>query len=324
VFYRELRSSLVALPGVRAVGFARQVPLSLNSSDRGVDIPGYEPAADENMSIRYNVVGPGYFEAMGIPLLAGRPLRESDERDGTPVIVVNQHFVERFWPGQAAVGKIVETAGEERVVVGVVPTGKYFSLGEEPQAFMYLAQTQHWSFPMTIHLRTAGAPETFAPLVRREVQRLDPNMPLADVRTMTNQLGISLFPARLGGATLGIFGILGLVLAAVGIYGVMAYSVSQRTREIGIRVALGADHGNVVGMVVRKGMVLVTMGALLGLGTAVITSRAMAGLIYGVSALDPVTFIGIPSVLGAVALLATYLPARRAAAVDPMLALRAD
>ena len=324
VFFRDLRAGLETAPGVEAVGFARQVPLTLNSSDRGVDIPGYEPAADENMSIRYNIVTAGYFEAMGIPLIAGRPLREEDDQDGRPVIVVNQHFVERFWPGENAIGKIVETAGEEREVVGVVPTGKYFSLGEEPQAYMYLSQAQVWSFPMTLHVRTAGGPETFAPMMRREVQRLDPTMPLADVRTMTNQLGISLFPARLGGATLGIFGILGLILAAVGIYSVMAYSVSQRTREIGIRVALGADHSNVVGMVVRKGMVLVAIGVVLGLAAAVAASRLMAGLIYGVSALDPITFVGIPSLLCAVALLATYFPARKAAAVDPMLALRAD
>jgi predicted permease len=324
VFYRDLRASLETAPGVEAVGFARQVPLTLNSSDRGVEIPGYEPAADENMSIRYNIVTAGYFEAMGIPLRAGRPLREEDDQDGRPVIVVNQHFVERFWPNETAIGKIVETAGEEREVVGVVPTGKYFSLGEEPQAYMYLSQAQVWSFPMTIHIRTAGGPETFAAMVRREVQRLDPAMPLADVRTMTNQLGISLFPARLGGATLGIFGILGLILAAIGIYSVMAYSVSQRTREIGIRVALGADHGNVVGMVVRKGMTLVAIGVVMGLAAAVAASRLMAGLIYGVSALDPLTFLGIPSLLCAIALLATYFPARRAASIDPMLALRAD
>ena len=324
VFYRELEAGLRALPGVQAVGLARMVPLSLNSSDRGVSIPGYEPAPNEGMSIRYNMVTPGYFAAMGIPVLAGRPFGEEDTRDGTAVIVVNQKFADRFWPGENALGKIVQTAGEDRVVIGVVKTGKYFSLGEEPQDFMYLAQAQVWSFPMTLHVRTAGDPEQLAPLVRREVQRLDASMPVADLRTMTNQLGIALFPARLVGITLGLFGILGMILAAVGVYSVMAYSVTQRTREIGIRVALGASWRQVVGMIVRRGMSLVGAGVVIGLLGAVGASRVMAGLLYGVSAVDPMTFIGVPALLCAVALLASFLPARRAAATDPMMTLRAE
>lgn len=324
VFYRELEAGLRALPRVQAVGLARMVPLSLNSSDRGVSIPGYEPAPNEGMSIRYNMVTPGYFAAMGIPVLAGRPFGEEDTRDGTAVIVVNQKFADRFWPGENALGKIVQTAGEDRVVIGVVKTGKYFSLGEEPQDFMYLAQAQVWSFPMTLHVRTAGDPEQLAPLVRREVQRLDASMPVADLRTMTNQLGIALFPARLVGITLGLFGILGMILAAVGVYSVMAYSVTQRTREIGIRVALGASWRQVVGMIVRRGMSLVGAGVVIGLLGAVGASRVMAGLLYGVSAVDPMTFIGVPALLCAVALLASFLPARRAAATDPMMTLRAE
>jgi predicted permease len=324
VFYRELTAGVRALPGVRSVGLARSVPLTLSSSDRGVDIPGYEPAPNEGMSIMYNMVTPGYFAAMGIPVLAGRPYGEEDSRDGAPVIIVNEKFADRFWPGENAIGKIVQTAGEDRVVIGVVKNGKYFSLGEEPRDFMYFAQAQVWSYPMTIHIRTAGDPEALVPLVRREVERLDPSMPVADLRTMTNQLGVALFPARLGGITLGIFGILGMILAAVGVYSVMAYSVTQRTREIGIRVALGARWGQVVGMVVSKGMLLVGVGVGLGLVAALGASRFMAGLLYGVSAMDPLTFIGVPGVLCAVALLASFIPARRAASVDPMMTLRAE
>jgi len=324
VFYRELRLGLEALPGVQAVGFAHRVPLTLSNSDEGVSIPGYEPAPDENMSIRYNEVTPGYFAAMGITLLAGRAFNEADDGDAAPVIVVNKHFADRFWPGEDAVGKIVRAGGADREVIGVVPTGKYFSLGEEPTDFMYLAQAQEWTFAMAIHVRTAGDPGSLAPLVRREVERLDAAMPVADLRTMSSQLGVALFPARLGGATLGVFGILGVILAAVGVYSVMAYSVSQRVREIGIRVALGANHGNVVGMVMRKGMTLVGVGVVLGLGAAVGAGRLMAGLIYGVSAVDPITFLGVPGLLCCVALLATFFPARRAAALDPMRALRAE
>lgn len=324
IFYRELEAGLSSLPGVQAVGFARMVPLTLNSSDRGVRIPGYEAGENENMSIRYNMVTPGYFESMGIPLLAGRPFRDMDDRDGARVIIVNQQFVNRFWPGEDAVGRTVRSGGEDWEVVGVVPTGKYFSLGEEPSAYMYFPQAQEWSFPMTAHVRTSGDPNALAMSVRREVQRLDASMPVGDLRTMTNALGVSLFPARLGGATLGIFGILGMVLAAVGIYSVMAYSVSQRAHEIGIRMALGAGAGNVVGMVIKKGMTMVGIGVIFGGGIALGASRLMSNMIYGVSALDPVTFVGVPGMLCAVALLATYLPARRAAAADPMRALRAE
>jgi predicted permease len=323
VFYRNLESGLRALPGVEAVGFAQEVPLSLSSHDQSVDIPGYVPARDEGMSIRYNVVTPGYFEAMQIPLLEGRPFRQTDSRDAPPALIVNRHFADRFWPGANPIGKIVRTAGRDRVVVGVVKTGKYFSLGEAPQDFMYLAGGQVWRSEMTIHLRVREAPESFAPLVRREVRRLEPTMPVADLRTMTAQLGISLFPVRLGGATLGIFGLLAMLLASVGVYGVMAYAVSQRVREIGIRIALGANRRRVIAMIVREGMALVGVGAAFGLVAGLAAGRLMGGLIYGVSPIDPVTFVGVPGVLSAVALAATLLPARRAASVDPMVALRA-
>jgi len=324
VFFRELEAGLSALPGVQSVGFATQVPLTLSSSDRGVQIPGYEPGENENMSIRHNMVTPGYFEAMGIPILAGRPFLDMDDRDGARVMVVNQQFANRFWPDEDATGRTVRSGGEDWEVVGVVPTGKYFSLGEEPTDFMYFPQAQDWTFPMTAHIRTAGDPNALAISVRREVERLDAALPVADLRTMTNTLGISLFPARLGGTALGIFGILGMILAAVGIYSVMAYSVSQRTREIGIRVALGADSGSVVGMVIKKGMTMVAVGVVLGATIALGASRLMSNLIYGVSAVDPVTFLGVPGMLVCVALLATYLPARRAASVDPMKALRSE
>jgi predicted permease len=324
VFYRELEAGIRALPGVQSVGLARSVPLTLNTSDRGVGIPGYEPLPDEGMSIMYNMVTPGYFAAMDIPLLAGRGFGDEDTQDGAPVIIVNQKFADRFWPGENAIGKIVQTAGEDRVVIGVAKNGKYFSLGEEPRDFMYFSQAQVWSYPMTIHVRTAGDPEALAQLVRREVQRLDSSMPVADLRTMTNQLGMALFPARLGGITLGIFGILGMILAAVGVYSVMAYSVTQRTREIGIRVALGANWGQVVGMVVSKGMLLVGVGVGVGLAAALGASRFMAGMLYGVSAVDPLTFVGVPGVLAGVALLASFIPAQRAASVDPMTTLRAE
>jgi putative ABC transport system permease protein len=183
---------------------------------------------------------------------------------------------------------------------------------------------------MRIHIRTRGtrdsgsAPAALAPVLRAEVAALDPDLPLADIRTMRNHLGIALLPARLAGATLGVFGLLGLLLAAVGIYGVMSYSVAQRTREIGIRMAVGAARAQVVRLVMRQGLRLVAVGAAVGLVGAVVAARLVRGLLYGGSALDPVTFAAVPIVLVGVALLAIWVPARRAAGVDPMVALRGE
>jgi predicted permease len=323
-FYDQLRGRLEALPGVQAVSFAARVPLSLTGSDRGVEIPGYEPSPDESMSISYNQVGAGYFRAMAIPILAGREFGSEDTAESPAVLVVNERFADRFWPGEDAVGKTLVTGGIERTVVGIAKTGKYSTLGEDPTAYMYFPQSQLWTFGMTVHLRTSGSPTELAPLVREEVRELDPLMPVADLRTMTNALGIILFPARLGGITLGLFGVLGMILAAVGIYGVMAYSVTRQTRDIGIRVALGAGRGQVLSMVVRHGMTLVGLGIVLGLAAAAGVSTLTAGVLYGVEGMEPVTFLGVPALLAAVALLAIVVPARRAASVEPMRALRSD
>jgi predicted permease len=276
------------------------------------------------MSIDYNIATPGYFEAMGIPLLRGRGFAERDDSAAAAVIVVNQRFAERFWPGQDPLGRVVRVSGRDRTVVGVVPNGKYRRLGEDPLAYMYLPQAQQWNAAMTLHVRTAGDPAALAPALRREVAALDADLPVSDVRTMTNHLGIALLPARLAGWVLGGFGLLGLVLAAVGIYGVMSYSVARRTREIGIRMAIGAAYPQVVGLVMRQGLRMVVLGAAIGLAGAVAASRLVQGMLYGASAVDPVVFAGVPALLIAVAALAIWVPARRAARVPPMVALRND
>ncbi|MGM0670240.1 MAG: FtsX-like permease family protein, partial [Gemmatimonadota bacterium] len=253
-----------------------------------------------------------------------RGFTRADDESGPPVIIVNRRFAERFWPGQSALGRIVETAGAEREVVGVVETGKYRSLGEEPREFMYLPHRERFEFAMTLVARTRNDPQNVIGDIRNIVRELDPNMPVFDIRTMENHMGIALLPARLGGEVLGSFGLLGLLLAAVGVYGVMAYSVAQRTRELGIRVAVGADRGSVVRLVLGEGMRLAGMGILLGLAAAAGASQLIKGLLYNTRALDPVAFLVVPSILLAVALLAVYIPARRAASVDPMKALKTD
>jgi len=323
-FYRRLTERLTANPDVEAVGFTDQIPLGLGSSDRGVKIPGYTPARDEGMSIYYARVSPGYFRAMGIPLRHGREFTTQDDSGAVPGLVVNQRFVDRFWPGQAAVGRTVRTARREFTVIGVVPTGKYVRLGEDPTAHMWFAQAQQWEAGIAMVIRTRGDPNAFIGTLRREVAALDPNLPLSSVRSMDKHLGISLLPARVTGVALGVFGLLGLALASVGMYGVMAYTVAQRTREIGIRMAIGAAAADVIRLVMRQGLTLALIGTGIGLAGAFVASRALASVLYGGNAMASVTFTLVPLVLLGVAAIATFVPARRAAAVDPALTLRSD
>jgi putative ABC transport system permease protein len=306
------------------VAFITDVPLGLGNSDRGVEIPGYTPAKGEGMSIYYASVTPGYFKTMGIPLVKGREFTPQDDSGSTRALVVNQRFVDRFWPGQDAIGRTVRTARREYTVVGVVPTGRYVRLGEDPTAHMWFPQAQNWNSGMTAVIRTAGDPNAFIGTLRSEVTALDANLPLSNIRSMDKHLGISLLPARLTGAALGVFGVLGLLLASVGMYGVMAYSVSQRTREIGIRMAIGAQAADVIRLVMRQGLTLVFIGTLIGLAGALAASRLLGAVLYGGNSLDLMTFTVVPVVLIAVAALASFVPARRAAQVDPMHALRYD
>jgi predicted permease len=320
----RLKEEVGALPGVAAVGMASDLPLSLSGSSQGVVVPGYEFAEGEQRGSAYHVVTEGYLEALGVRLMEGRTFTRQDDGAGTPVLVVNQRFAERFWPGESAVGKTVRTGGQDHTLIGVVETGKYRSLGETPTEFMFLSQRQRFISGMTLVARTSGDPQALLGEIRRLVRSMDPDLPVFDARTMEEHMGIALFPARLGGTVLGVFGLLGLSLAAVGIYGVMSYSVARRGRELGIRVALGADKGRVLRLVLGEGMRLAVLGMVLGMAAAFGASRLVRGLLYGVSAVDPAAFAGVPLLLGAVAALAVYLPARRAASVAPMTALKVE
>jgi predicted permease len=322
-FYHRIRERMLAVPGVRAVAFTDKLPLSLGSSDWGVTIPGYTPAPNENMSIYVAIVAPGYFDAIGTPIQKGRAFTEQDDSSAARTIVVNQRFADRFWPHEDPIGRTVKLGGQEHTVIGLTPTGKYVRLGEDPAAFMYLAQAQHWTAGMNILIRTTGDPTSMASSLRREVTAFDPNLPLANVQTMNNHLSVAFLPARLAATVLGVFGILGLVLASIGVYGVMSHSVSQRHREIGIRVAIGAAAGAVIRLLVREGLSLVAVGIVIGLGGAFVAVRLMRGVLYG-SGLDPLIFVAVPAVLGSVALLAIFIPARRASAVNPVVVLRQE
>jgi predicted permease len=308
-----------------SVGYGDVVPLNLMSNSSGVVPEGYEVAEGSAPPIvERNVVDHRYFEAMGIPILRGRAFRESDNDEAPPVMLVNQAFADRFWPGDNPIGKQVRTWGDDYEVIGVVPTGKYTSLGEDPKPFYYMSMNRYYSGAFFIHVRTTSDPAAMLETVRRQVQELEPTLPVSDLQTMHEALGMALLPARLAATVVTGFAVLALTLAAIGLYGVIAYTVSQGTREIGIRMALGAESTDVLKLVVRQGMVLTAVGLALGVFGGYALARLMAMLLYGISPTDVIAFVIASLILAAIALLATYLPARRATRVDPMVALRVD
>jgi predicted permease len=324
-FQSRLLEQVRALPGVHSAALTGFVPLSLNMSTQGIFIEGQPPARGANIpEALYSWVGVGYFRTMEIPIVEGRDFSDQDREDGLRVVIVSQAFARRFWPGQSAIGKRIgnDAAGPFAEVIAVAQDSKYISLNEDPSSFVYHPLLQGYESAATLLVRAAGEPSAAIAMIRRTVQRQDPNLPVYEVKTLTEHLGFSLFPLRVGVSVVGSFGLLALILAAIGIYGVMAYAVSQRTREIGIRMALGAQAKDVLGLVVVQGMTLTLVGLALGAVGAFALTRFMSMLLYGVSATDAITFGSVTLLLTLTALIACYLPARRATKVDAMLALR--
>jgi predicted permease len=239
-------------------------------------------------------------------------------------MVINEAMANRFWPDQDPIGKRLKLFGDQdyRQVVGIVADSKYNSLTEPRRPFMYIPLLQEYSPQVNLHVRTSGDSKELVAALRGEVQSIDPSLSVLNVETLTDRIQQSLGGERTQATLLGTGGVLALLLAAIGLYGVMSYSVAQRTREIGIRMALGAGRGNVMGLVLKQGVTLVSAGVVLGLGAAFAVTRLLASLLFGVSAADPITFVGTSAVLLFVALLASYVPARRATKVDPIIALR--
>jgi predicted permease len=319
-FQRRLLERVASAPGVQSAALAGFAPMSGNVISTDVRLPG---TAATRRTVDTNVVDPGYFATLRIPLRAGRVFTAADRAGAAPVVVVNETMAARLWPGGSALGKTVRANGADREVVGVVANGSYERFGEEPTSFMYLPVAQAYSPGVTVLARGADAGAALL-AIRRELQAMDANVAPEQAMPLSQIVGVSLLPQQLAGFLIGGFGVLGLALAALGIYGVLAYQVGQRTREIGVRVALGARSGDVVRMVVRRGVGLAALGAVIGLTLAFGATRLLATLLYGVSATDPLTFTAVPALLMAVALTASWLPARRAARVDPMVALRAE
>ena len=325
-FYEQLTDRVAALPGIESVSGARRMPLSATSGKfLNVFVEGYVPAPNEVVVVDYNLVGAGYFDTLGIPLLSGRDFGVQDSKDSTPSAIINERMAKRFWPDQDAVGKrfhIGAPQGPLLEIVGVAKTGKYYELGEQPRSYFYLPTSQRYQPDMILHVRTKGNPLARLDEIRSEIRRIDRDMPTYDAKTLRQHLDVSLFLQRMVATMLGGFGLLALTLAAGGLYGSMSYYVSQRRHEIGVRMALGAKQTDVLMLIVRQGLKVALIGIGIGLVAAFILSRLITSLLYGISAVDPVTFGATPLLLVLVALAATYVPARRAARVDPLIALR--
>jgi predicted permease len=325
-FYRNLLARVEAQPGVERASLVRFAQLGFSFAQFQVFAEGRgRGPADEGISTGFNVVGPKYFRTMETPLLRGRDFTEADRKGAPGVAVINETLAGILWPGEDTLGKRVSVSGPEGPfleIVGVARDGKYRSLGEAPHPYIYQPLLQSYDPKMTLVVRTTGEPQSVATAVREQIRALDANLPVADVKTLRDQLDLSLFPSRVAAWTLGGFGVLALLLAAIGIYGVVSYSVAQRTREIGVRMALGAKETDVLKLVLGEGLFVIAVGLALGLLLAGASTRVIVGFLYGVGATDPLTFAGVPLLLGLIALVASYIPARRATKVDPLVALR--
>jgi putative ABC transport system permease protein len=273
-------------------------------------------------------VGPDYFKTMGTAVLRGREFASGDTKGAPGVVIINEEMARRFWPDRDPVGASVKMGSREDdpryEIVGVVKNGKYRSLGESGRLFIYHPILQGYYARSTLVAKTSSDPAFLLAAVRREIGALDPNVAPTQLGAMEEHLAFTLFPARVSGVLLGVFGLLALVLALVGLSGLIAYSVSQRTREIGVRMALGARTQDVLKLVIGEGMLLTLIGMAIGLTAAVGLTRFLSYLLYGVSGIDPLTFGLIALLLISVALLACWLPARRATKVDPMVALKCE
>lgn len=321
-FQRQLMARLETMPGVESATVANWVPLSPDWNFRKVVPEGYVPQPHESTVAGLAIVGPKYFQTMQIPLITGREFTLQDTQETQLVVVVNQALAERYWPHQEVIGKRLTVGDRIYYVIGVVRNCSYSSLNETSSPFIYLPESQDY-FPTTIiHVRVAGNPVLFADGVKTAVHDLDAALPLFDVIPLESRIQFASFGARMAGTLAGIFGLVALVLAAVGLYGVIAYTTTQRTREIGIRLALGANHANIFRLVMAQGLRVTGVGVTLGLVLSLVLTRFLRALLIGVDSMDAPTFIVVTLLLSAVALLACYIPARRAMRIDPMLALR--
>jgi predicted permease len=319
-FYRQLLDHVRALPNVTAASYVNHLPLGTSREQTSLGRT-FDKDSDKAPTDVFRV-GPGYFSAMGVPLLRGRDFTQKESEDEAPsVAIVNEALARKLWPGQDPIGQRIAFGGEKKTgeVIGVVKDGKYRTLGEEPIRVVFRGQMPP---TRTLVIRTSGDSRSVLEALRHEVQVVDPMMAATDVQTIEEYMALPLFPARTTGLLLGASGVLAVILTAIGLFGVIAYVVSQRTHEIGVRMALGARRTDVMKLVMRQGLYVTMIGLGIGLAAACAAGRLLSPLLYGISANDPVTLAGVAVGLAIVVMLACYLPARRAMQVDPSVALR--
>ena len=324
VFYQKLHQRLTELPGVTEAGLASWLPLGFEGGPgAAVDPEGYVRLPNEDVTVPYAILSPGYFAAMRIPILEGRDFTDQDNQKAQAVAIINDNFAKRFWPGQNPIGRHIKTVGRTVTVVGLVKSGKYRTLIEPPRPFIYLPYQQGvWDLNLGVVLRTKGDPVTMVGALRQTIHELDSGVEVWASLPMTDYIKAAYLAQKITATLLIVLGVTALLLASIGIYGVMSYVVSQRTREFGVRMALGAQSNSVLGLVLRQGMLLTLLGVAIGLVGAFALTRVLSSFLYGVSPFDPLTFASVAVVLGLVTLIACYLPARRATHVDPIVALR--
>jgi predicted permease len=323
-FYKQARERIAVAPGISSVSWASNLPL-WGRKEMGVLIEGEEQRTkSEAVSAVVNTIDLNYFPTLGITLLDGRDFTQDDRDISNPVAIINDTMASQYWPNQNPLGKRLQLPrGKEFLqIVGVVKTTNYQSLGEPPQACIYIPLRQNFSDAMVLYVRTERDPATTIAAIQEEIRNLDPGLPLEDIRTGTRVIDQALWWSKIGVGLLGVFGVLALGLASVGLYGIMAYSVNQRRREIGVRMALGAGQESVLLLVLRQGMTVVLSGIALGVALAFLLGRALSRFLYGVSGNDLVSIASAALILLLVALVACYLPARSASRVDPLVALR--
>jgi putative ABC transport system permease protein len=327
-FSLRLLERVHALPGVQAAALANYLPLGFMTLSEPVMVDGsaMPPDARPPMAAAQRV-GPDYFRTIGTPIARGRDFSPQDSATAPAVAIINETLARRFFPNEDPIGKRLRIGNPEsnpppREIIGIVKDTVIRSIGEEPLAVAYRPLAQQHSLRLTLVVHTAGNPKALLPAVRREVQTLDENLPAQEIKTLDEIVAFSFWPMRMGGGLVGTFGLLGLLLASVGLYGVMSYAVAARTREIGVRMALGAERRDVLRLIVGQGLALALTGAGAGLLLAFAVTRVLQRFLFGIGATDPLTFIGVALLLTMIALLACWIPARRATKVDPLIALR--
>jgi len=324
-FDRQVMAKVAALPGVQEVTLADFSPLSFSIHTDFVDLEGYVPQPQESMEISRGYVGPNYFHTLRTSLISGRDFTETDAIGSQPVCIVNQALVDRYWPGQDPIGKRVNN-GVRFTVVGVARNAKYRLLTYPPEPVMYfpIYQSYHAIYETTIHARVAGDPQMMAFALEQAVHELDVDLPVFNVHPMTVTMRLGSIFQRVSATFATSFGMLALLLAGVGIYGVVAYATRQRTREIGIRMALGAEKGRIFALVLRQGFRLAVIGVGAGMAMSFALTRLVRSQLYGVTATDAFTFAMVALLLAGVALAACYIPAWRATKIEPTVALRCE